>query len=325
MPAPRFMVIPKLRLYVYVKLGYEANIMQIESTLDTYKYNFKHPMVRDLAWAIASPPLLETEQGAFVSVAWLQQQYLSYLPRLFSLDNNPTPLLEFINRQPRLGVYFEQLWHFFFEDSPKFDVLLANIQIQDSHQTYGEFDFIVREKATQIVTHFEVAVKFYLGYQHVSTTKELWYGANIKDRLDIKIDHMLKHQIRLGHLSSALAVLKQHNITIDDEKIILKGRLYQPHPDLQFSNSDPALNTCNWTWLTAHCFKNSHAEFCWYRLLKPDYLAPRLPEEVYRWHSDNADSEKKPLQLLRYKDQKEAERLFLVPDEWLTKLKDSNL
>lgn len=318
------MAIPKLRLYVYVKLRYEANVMQIESTLDTYKYNFKHPMVRDLAWAIASPPLLANEQDALVSMAWFQQQYLSYLPRLFALDNNPAPLIEFINRQQRLGVYFEQLWHFFFEDSPNFDVLLANIQIQDSHQTYGEFDFIIREKATQIVTHFEVAVKFYLGYQHDSAENKLWYGANIKDRLDIKIDHMLKHQIRLGHLASAQAVLKQHNITIDDEKIILKGRLYQPHPDLQLANNDVQHNPCNWSWLTVRCFKASHANFCWYRLAKPDYLAPRLPEEVYRWHSDNAVNEKKPLQLLRYKDQKEAERLFLVPDGWLTKLKESN-
>ncbi|SGZ05467.1 Cobyric acid synthase [Moritella viscosa] len=31
--------------------------------------------------------------------------------------------------------------------------------------------------------------------------------------------------------------------------------------------------------------------------------------------------EKKPLQLLRYNNQKEAERLILVPDEWLAKIK----
>lgn len=53
--------------------------------------------------------------------------------------------------------------------------------------------------------------------------------------------------------------------------------------------------------------------------MKPDYLATRTMRELDKFQHQNL-SEKKPLQLLRYDNQKEAERLILVPDEWLVKL-----
>ena len=79
--------------------------------------------VRDLAWACFSPPLLHTQKLADdqhnvancglsltpTRTAWLQQ-----------LDHNPGPLLDYLAQQShtRLGLYFEQLWHFFLAQDP---------------------------------------------------------------------------------------------------------------------------------------------------------------------------------------------------------------
>ncbi|QUM84975.1 DUF1853 family protein [Moritella sp. 28] len=293
--------------------------MPIESVLDTYNYNFNHPIVRDLAWSIASPPMVNVKSNVLISTDWLAQQYTDYLPRLFALDVDPAPLLNFIRPATRLGLYFEQLWHFFFTDNPNFDVLLANTQVRDDHFTYGEFDFIVKDNTTNQVTHFEVAVKFYLGYPSTNNEPPLWYGANMKDRFDIKFNHMLEHQIKLGHQEAAQRVLREHNINIDDEKIILKGRLYQAHPALELTNQ-LLPNSCNWRWITHHHFKKESIDYRWYQIMKPNYLATRTKTELDIYQHQTM-GEKKPLQLLRYNNQKEAERLILVPDEWLAKIK----
>ncbi|QUM76639.1 DUF1853 family protein [Moritella sp. 24] len=292
--------------------------MQLESSLDTYNYNFKNPVVRDLAWTIASPPMVNLDHADLISTEWLAQQYTNYLPRLFALDNDPAPLLKFIHSTTRLGLYFEQLWYFFFTDNPNFDVLLANKQVRDDHVTYGEFDFIVKDNHTKQVTHYEVAVKFYLSYPCKQAEPPLWYGANIRDRFDIKFNHMCKHQIKLGKEAAAKPILDEHNIQIDHEKIILKGRLYQAHPALNLTD-EILPNSCNWQWITQHHFQAHCSHHDWYQLAKPDYLATRSMVELDKYHNQKSD-EKKPLQLLRYENQKEAERLILVPDEWLEKL-----
>jgi len=292
--------------------------MPQESILDTYKYNFNHPMVRDLAWSIASPPMINLDDSYLIPPAWFDQQYTNYLPRLFALDNDPTPLLNFVQPAIKLGLYFEKLWHFFFTDNPNFDVLLAHTQVRDAHLTYGEFDFIVKDHTTNRVTHFEVAVKFYLGYPSLNNKPSLWYGANIRDRFDIKFNHMLKHQIKLGQQEAAQGLLREHNINIDNEKIILKGRLYQAHPALELTNQ-LLPNNCNWRWITHHHFRRECIHHHWYQIMKPDYLATRTEAELNIYRHQKM-GEKKPLQLLRFENQKEAERLILVPDEWLAKL-----
>ena len=60
-----------------------------------------HRVVRDLAWVIASPPLVT---GSFGGVIWWDEsfvlaEYKACLPTLEKLDKDPTPLLGYLDRQ----------------------------------------------------------------------------------------------------------------------------------------------------------------------------------------------------------------------------------
>ncbi len=303
--------------------------MQIYNLKDHFNYNFNHLIVRDLAWAIASSPLLVSEHDELLTDDWFQKVYLGYLPRLYALDNQPGPLLAFMNKTNRLGFYFEKLWHFFFLDHRNFEVLLAHYQVNDGKQTLGEFDFVVRDVKSGRITHYEVAVKFYLGYQLNKYSNKYWYGANANDRLDIKLNHMLDHQSKLSALPCTKQLLNDLNINIDDARIILKGRLYLAHnSNSQSNNTGTATQTDDNTvthhcqWITAQAFLDEQSHFEWFRLEKLSYLAPRRLKEVCPWPIENAKTLEHPVQLLRFKDNVEAQRLFVVPEKWLANVKN---
>lgn len=302
--------------------------MQIYNLKDHFNYNFNHLIVRDLAWAIASSPLLVSEHDELLTDDWFQKVYLGYLPRLYALDNQPGPLLAFMNKTNRLGFYFEKLWHFFFIDHRNFEVLLAHHQVNDGKQTLGEFDFVVRDIKSGRVTHYEVAVKFYLGYQLNKYSTKYWYGANMNDRLDIKLNHMLDHQSKLSTLPSTKQLLNDLNINIDDTRIILKGRLYLPHNShSQSINAGTTTQTDNTVthhcqWMTTQTFLDEQSHFEWFSLDKLSYLAPRRLKEVCPWPVERAKTLEHPVQLLRFRDSVEAQRLFVVPEKWLANVKN---
>jgi hypothetical protein len=138
-----------------------------------------------------------------------------------------------ISQQPtqRLGVYFEKLITFWFEQSPDHELLYHGLAIrqstapsdarespnspqkqnqitnvQNGNTTLGECDFLVFDKLNQRIQHWEVAVKFYLGVPHEQDI--VWLGPNLKDRLDKKIRHTLAHQLPLSGTREATEAIK---------------------------------------------------------------------------------------------------------------------
>ena len=77
------------------------------------------PAVRDLAWVIGSPGLLDENWAAYagrvVDDAWCRAQLKTCAEWLAGLDNDPHSLHDFIAQRPtrRLGQYFESLIAFF--------------------------------------------------------------------------------------------------------------------------------------------------------------------------------------------------------------------
>ena len=80
-------------------------------------FQFKHDCVRHLAFTLASPNIisqvpeelrLETPFELHSTSFWLQQ-YDHYVQRLKALDQDPSPLLEFVGqlRSTRIGQRFE--------------------------------------------------------------------------------------------------------------------------------------------------------------------------------------------------------------------------
>ena len=194
-------------------------------------YTFSHQSVRDMAWAVASPPLicLAKQSCIWPDDQWYQHVYDESLPWLNKIDEDPSELESLLEKQKdrRLGKYFETLWFYWFSHNPRYEMIENNLQIIVDGETLGEIDFIVFDKKTKKMVHWEVAVKFYLG---VGDTGEMcnWHGPNLRDRLDIKVHHLLQRQSIVSKNARVRKWLEENRLCIDQCAVILKGRLYYP-------------------------------------------------------------------------------------------------
>ena len=198
--------------------------------------SFKHRFVKELAWVIASPPLVSGlfEHKGTVTQWWSDraclQEFMDCLSALQSLDENPQTLIKHLEgvKSKRLGLRFEALIAFWLKEiSPNFTLLAQNIQLNEiagdtRSRTIGEVDFIIKEQCSGKVIHLEVAVKFYLGAFPFNDPYR-WFGTNTNDQLGKKVDHLQYHQTQL---------LVQHGeqiaFAIDERHCFLKGRLFYP-------------------------------------------------------------------------------------------------
>ena len=198
---------------------------------DTAPSAFQHSVVQELAWVIASPPLIS---GEYDGVVWwtpeqCADEYAACWPALYELDRDPEPLLACL-QQPgiyRLGRRFEVLVAYWLAISPNFQCLYSHVPIRQAKQTLGELDFIVQRCADDAVIHLEVAVKFYLGYGDWQALYN-WHGPSLKDRLDLKVTHLQQHQTQLSeHYPELLPC------AVDQRACLLKGRLFYPEAATQ--------------------------------------------------------------------------------------------
>lgn len=210
-------------------------LIEAETAIDVYQTQ----SVRDLAWSCFAPPLLRVERlgqtqppvigDAAFSLTAERSQWLR------ALDRDPAPLLHHLNarKSSRLGLYFEALWHFFLAQDTRVDLLAHNLPVRDNGRTLGEFDCIYFCHTRQRHIHLELAVKYFLGIAggvagSVAGGEARWYGPNSQDRLDLKLSHMLDHQIRLGQAPQAKTALAELGVTALDREIALHGYLFQP-------------------------------------------------------------------------------------------------
>ena len=158
---------------------------------------FKHQSVRDLAWAVSSPPLLSRISSACVwpDYQWYRQLNAEAQSWLTLVDADPAELDEMLAQQKdrRLGKYFETLWLYWLMRNERYQIIANNLQVIIDGRTLGEIDFIVFDKTTKQTMHWEMAIKFYLG---MGDTREMcnWHGPNLRDRLDIKVQHLLQRR-----------------------------------------------------------------------------------------------------------------------------------
>lgn len=226
------------------------------------------PAVRDLAWAIGSPCLLDVQDatyaGRVVDDAWCDAQLQACAPWLAELDRDPASLHTFIAAHPtrRLGHYFESLIAFWLVHMPDMQLIATNLQVKHAGRTLGEFDFLFRD-GNAAVCHWEAAVKFYLQAEPV-TEPRVFIGPGARDRLDLKLDRVFTHQLELGKSAEGRAALPA-GITLDKEQAFIKGMLFFPAtPDENFSAPHIAMpgissrRLCGW-WTRHPLEKLPHA------------------------------------------------------------------
>lgn len=171
------------------------------AALDALQCVLSDPAVRDLAWLLLSPPLVraqppagdladpfETPDEAAATVGWL-----------LALDRDAGPLRQAIASTPimRLGRYAECLLGFFLQYGPAARLVAANVALRLAGRTIGECDFLV-ETASGRRLHWELAVKCYLHAGGERAELADYVGPNLQDRFDLKLAHLLDHQLRLS-------------------------------------------------------------------------------------------------------------------------------
>lgn len=303
---------------------------------------FRHQSVRDLAWAISSPPLISQPEGQSIwpDSHWYQQAYEERLAWLDAVDEDPAELDELLSVQKdrRLGKYFETLWLYWISCHPRYRLIENNLQIIIDGETLGELDFIIFDKLAGKTMHWELAVKFYLG---VGDTRVMsnWHGPNLRDRLDIKYQHLVEKQSAISRQQRVASWLHERDIHIDQSLVILKGRLYYPwdstasciHDDVSLAAITPSLCSPDHEsglWLRN---KELDEEFddqpCFLPLINSGWLE-RIPTgSVKKSISKNAINENASNKIWRFPLHVQCinpcyswDRAFITGDEWPQKI-----
>lgn len=296
-------------------------------------HNYQHHVVRDLAWAIASPPLLRLEQTAcrWYDSDWYQDLYITSQDWLQRLDQAPKALQELLDSQKdrRLGRYFEMLWTFWLENSSRFEVIEQNLPLRDQGKTLGELDFLVFDKVSGQNLHWEVAVKFYLGVgdtrQHSS-----WHGPGKKDRLDLKVEHLRHRQSVICQRPVVQKLLQERGRHVDACGVILKGRLFYPYTtgDQIFVPVDADPHHLRSYWLTVSDLQKTNIAAKFFSpLLGYGWLASVRQHQKMLWLNMNELLEAikngdfyLPLHVSCKQQDAADQRFFIVADHWMDDL-----
>jgi hypothetical protein len=158
------------------------------------------PSVRDLAWLLFAPRLLS--ESAFGSLLVPPPDDIVELLRVLrELDADPAPLRASLAplTTRRVGHYAERLVHYALSHLSSFTLIAANLPLRVGKQTVGEFDFLLEDPAG-VRLHWELAVKCYLRVEVPELDNALasFVGPALGDRLDIKVQRLLAHQLPLS-------------------------------------------------------------------------------------------------------------------------------
>ncbi|MBC9250115.1 cobalt chelatase [Pseudomonas alcaligenes] len=293
----------------------------------------RHPQVRDLAWALLSPPLLQGNlplrhpltASRWASdperlLAWLQQQ-----------EQDSSALQQFLaNGSRRLGRYYERLWQYALEQAPDVELLAANLPIREQGHTLGELDLLLRDD--QGVHHLELAIKLYLGPTSLpGGDPQHWLGPASEDRLGRKLQHLLQHQLPLSASPAAAAQIAEQTQQAPRASLWLGGYLFHPWPQDCAAPADAHPQHLRGHWLPRRAWAQRQAlqaGACWLPLARRAWLAPARLSADQLWTKQQFDTWLQqlpgdaPAQLLvrlepdREGDWQECERLFLVSDHW---------
>jgi uncharacterized protein len=238
------------------------------------------PAVRDLAWVIGSPGLIDASHPAYLKLvvddAWCNTQLQACTAWLTALDLAPLALHSFIAARPtrRLGHYFETLIKFWLTHMPDTQIIATNLQVQDELRTLGEYDVLFRDAGTA-VCHWEAAVKFYLQLEPLAEQRA-FIGPGTRDRLNLKLDRVFKHQLALGHTLAGQSALPP-GIKLDKTQAFIKGYLFY-HASTINKISTPGVSAAHlsgwWVRHTLDKIPQASAESRWIILPRMRWLAP---------------------------------------------------
>ena len=280
---------------------------------------YNHKLINDLAWTIGSASLLDNfpfKDERLKTSKWYNEQLLDCKQLLDAQDKSPHLIQSYLSDMTsfRLGHYFEKLIAYWLLINPRFEIVHNNLVINQDKRTIGEIDFIIRDLYHNKTIHLEVAVKFYL--QVKQDERSYWFGTNLNDRLDLKMDKLFNKQIELSNNEIAKEELAKQGIEIDDHWVIIKGRLFSKRNEL-----------INNSWFTNKEFSRLANDSKWIILDKSFWLADAtnidynfLTSDIYN-RSEITDivtnkNNSRPLCVAEVINNRESKRIFITPENW---------
>jgi hypothetical protein len=290
----------------------------------------RRPAVRDLAWALLSPPLLSAppcpQRHPLAGSLWADQPQC--LERwLRALDEDDGLLRDWLAKlgSRRLGHYYERLWQFALGHAPGVELLAANLAIRDGGRTLGELDVVLRDRDG--VHHFELAIKLYLGPENAGHDPVAWLGPGCNDRLGSKLAHLAGHQLPMSAAAHSRDVLAQLGLEQVQAHIWLSGYLFYPWPEQAEPPEGANPQHLRGRWVRRRDWAIANGER-WQPLQRHAWLAPARVEAGECWTAEQFAAwlhmleQQAPAQLLVRLEQdgwgawQEVERVFLVADGW---------
>lgn len=257
---------------------------------------------------------------------------------LEQLDRDASALLSHLEQRPthRLGIYFEQLWHFFLQEDPETELIAHNLPVHDTDRTIGEFDCLYYCRQRERHVHLELAVKYFLSLPaaratNAAATASDWVGPDNRDRLDLKLEQLLERQILLGDHPVSQQALRERGIATLSKEIALKGYLFQPLVTSERSPTPPGYNSdcklSHWVrydQLQSHC--NSLASDTYSLLPKMQWLCPAhgdnltvkmTQQKIELLAAHHFQHDNYPIMIAALdKSGSEASRFFVTPQTW---------
>ncbi|WP_144161055.1 DUF1853 family protein [Paraburkholderia sp. BCC1885] len=240
----------------------------------------REPAVRDLAWLLFSADLLRAQPpvGMLASAFETADELNATLDWLHALDADPLDLQRDLAsaRLTRLGRYAECLLGWFLQHGPAARLIAANVPLRRAGLTLGECDFLVQTQTGRRL-HWELAVKCYLHAGAGRAQLADYVGPNLQDRFDLKLAHVLDHQLPLSAREEFASL---GHAGPWEPQMFIKGWLFYPHGE---TTDDPAqidpTHTRGW-WAARSswpAFAADHAQ-AWRILPRLEWLAPRRHE-----------------------------------------------
>ena len=306
------------------------------AALDALQDALSDPAVRDLTWLLASSPLLRAfaPVGELATVFETRQQSVATVAWLRELDRDPSALRQAIaaTRIARLGRYAECLLGFFLQYGPAARLVAANVALRLAGRTIGECDFLV-ESASGRRLHWELAVKCYLHAGGDRAELADYVGPNLQDRFDLKLTHLLGHQLPLSAREEFAAL---GHMGPWHPQMFVKGWLFYRWNDAPPIAQAVDPSHCRGFWASRAewpALGASRAGARWAVLPRLAWLARRPPvahEDADAAGLSTADAlterlaqQTGPIMIAAFERQppglghwRETDRGFVVPDEW---------
>lgn len=265
----------------------------------------------DLIWAVNSPSLISNA---------------GHHERLDSCDVNPEHLASFLEdfKGHRVGRYFEQLIFYWLKYIRRVEIIAQSLPIRDGNRTLGEIDLLFRDEQGRL-THWEIALKFYLHFPHPSLIDSHFIGPNATDTFERKMERLFQHQLPRSEATFP---------DIEIREAYVKGRIFY-HPLTPPIETFPEHLSADH--LRCHWIRSSQLDLIIpsngerFRVLdKPCWLSEEIAVQrdnnLLSWHQLAEQLEPHfakgghPVLIskLRSVDQKfvESQRTFVVPQHW---------